>query len=531
MIREKLLQFSKEVILYISLAVYIFLSLTSFFSTAYFDMTYLETTHYKRDFIPLHLLVLILFFLLLYMGEKRHVLEKISSQKLCIILLCYGAVFSGIWSIGSHAVPTADPFLVADSAADFIRGDFYYLSPGKYLQIYPQQIGYVAYLEILFRIFGPYSYWAVEAFNTGLICLEFYMIYKITGVVFGNKKITNLVLFLLFGCLPYLFYVTLVYGELLGAPLALLAVYFCIRFTREEKISQGILTALFLGASVIAKQNNLIVVIALILYLLLKGLERKKISCLLVIALCLLCIRFFDAGIKKQYEIRSGYEMGNGVSPLLHIAMGMQEGDMAEGWYNGYILKTFWDHGENFSASTDQAALDIQNSVSHFLQNPAYAVKFYYKKIVSQWNNPTYECLWISHFENSHDAPLSVVVQSLYEGKLHRIFLFLVDEYHWLLFAGASLGMFLYRKRFTLEQLILAVIILGGFFFHILWEAKSRFILVYFILLIPYGAAGYVLAIEQLKKRVESAFPNGIWRSDDKSGAEHKRKDEKRKTI
>lgn len=500
MIREKLLGFSKRVIIFISLAVYVFLSLASFFSTAYFDMSYLETTHYKRDSVLLHLLVLAFFLFLLYTAEKRKLLERISSKKLCVILLCYGAVFSGIWSVSSHAVPTADPFLVADCAADFIRGEYYYLSPGKYLQIYPQQIGYVAYLEVLFRIFGPFSYWAVEAVNTGFICLEFYMIYKLTELVFGNKKITNLVLLLLFGCLPYLFYVTLIYGELLGAPLALLAVYFCIRFMRGGKISYGIFGALFLGASVLAKQNNLIVVIALILYLLLTGLERKKYSCLFLIALCLLSVSVLQDGIKKQYELRSGYEIGDGVSPLLHIAMGMQEGEMAEGWYNGYILGTFWDHGEDFDESARQASLDIQSSVRHFLENPAYAVKFYYLKIVSQWNNPTYECLWISHFENSHDAPLSVAVQSLYEGKLHRIFLFFADEYQWILFAGAAFGMFLYRKRFTLEQLIFALIILGGFFFHILWEAKSRFILVYFILLIPYGAAGYVTIAEYFIK-------------------------------
>ena len=175
--------------------------------------------------------------------------------------------------------------------------------------------------------------------------------------------------------------------------------------------------------------------------------------------------------------------------------------------------------------------MDIRDSAQKFLQNPAYAVKFYYRKIVSQWNNPTYECLWISHFENSHDAPLSPVVQSLYVGKLHSLFLFFADEYQWILFAGSALGMFLYRKRFTLEQLVLAVIILGGFFFHILWEAKSRFILVYYILLIPYAAAGYVLALEAARKKAENIFPNGVWQGFGKSHAKQKRKDKERETI
>lgn len=500
--KEKLLGFNKGIVIYISLIVYTFLAAVSFFSTAYFDKTYLETTYYKWDSISLHLITLAFVLFLLYQAERKEILERLPSKKLCVILLCYGAVFGGIWSIISHTVPTGDQFQVADCAADFIRGEYYYLNPGKYLQIYPQQIGYVAYLEMLFRVFGPFSYSVVEALNVVFACVEYYMLYKITELIFENKRITNLVLLLLFGCLPYLFYVTLIYGELPAAPLALLAGYGCIRFTREGKIWQGALTVVSLGVAVVLKQNNLIVVIAITLYLLLKGLELKKYSYILLIVLCFLSVTVLDKGIKKQYEIRSGYEIGNGVSPLMHIAMGMQEGQMAEGWYNGYILGTFWDNQEDVELCAEIAAQDIRDSINSFLKNPAYALKFYYKKIVSQWNNPTYECLWISHFENSHDASLSWPVQSLYEGQLHQIFLNFADEYQWIVFAGAGMGIYFYRKKFTLEQLLLAIIILGGFFFHILWEAKARFILPYFILMIPYGAVGYeqVLAIYHEKR-------------------------------
>ena len=490
-LRKILLKWSSGSIVYLSLIIYAFLSTVSFLSTAYFEMDYLETTYYKRDFIPLHLLVLFIFLFVLWWIEKKKGLENISSKKLCLLLLCYAALFSGIWSVVSHAVPTADQAKVADCAADFMRGEYYYFSPGKYMQIYPMQTGYVAFLEILFRVFGPFSYSMVEILNVCFICLEFYLIYKITDLVFKNRKVTNLALFLLFECMPYLFYATFIYGEMVGAPLALASVYGAIRFMEERKLVFGAMTALCLGAAVTIKQNFLITAIAIALYLLLKGLEQKKYTCLFVIAASILCMVSFDTGVKKQYELRSGYEIGSGVSPLLHIAMGMQEGEMAEGWYNGYILGTFWDCGEDMEKSAEKAAEDIHRSLNYFVDNPAYAAEFYYKKIVSQWNNPLYECLWISHFENAHDGPLPSVVQSLYVGKLHWIFLGFANEYHWILFAGACMGLWLYRKKYTLEQLFLALIILGGFFFHIIWEAKSRYILPYFVLFIPYAALGY----------------------------------------
>lgn len=39
-------------------------------------------------------------------------------------------------------------------------------------------------------------------------------------------------------------------------------------------------------------------------------------------------------------------------------------------------------------------------------------------------------------------------------------------------------------------ELLLLTTVLGGFFFHILWEAKSQYIWTYFILLIPTAAGG-----------------------------------------
>ena len=41
------------------------------------------------------------------------------------------------------------------------------------------------------------------------------------------------------------------------------------------------------------------------------------------------------------------------------------------------------------------------------------------------------------------------------------------------------------NKKVDLEKLYLIIIFLGGFSFHILWEAKSRYIIPYVIILFP----------------------------------------------
>ena len=41
------------------------------------------------------------------------------------------------------------------------------------------------------------------------------------------------------------------------------------------------------------------------------------------------------------------------------------------------------------------------------------------------------------------------------------------------------------RKNITNEAILLIVIFIGGFLFHTIWEAKSRYIILYVVILIP----------------------------------------------
>ena len=51
-----------------------------------------------------------------------------------------------------------------------------------------------------------------------------------------------------------------------------------------------------------------------------------------------------------------------------------------------------------------------------------------------------------------------------------------------------------------MEQLFLPLAVLGGFLFHTLWEAKSQYILPYFVCMLPCAAAGLAEALDVLKK-------------------------------
>lgn len=69
-------------------------------------------------------------------------------------------------------------------------------------------------------------------------------------------------------------------------------------------------------------------------------------------------------------------------------------------------------------------------------------------------------------------------------------------------------------KNCSIEHLIFAIIFIGGFVFHLFWEAKCQYTITYFVLLIPYAAKGYKIAQEKMffiisnYKKIKSFRPN-----------------------
>lgn len=82
--------------------------------------------------------------------------------------------------------------------------------------------------------------------------------------------------------------------------------------------------------------------------------------------------------MQTMYEQRSGVELNAGAPKLLWVAMGMQKGEGAPGWSNGYILHNYWGASDfDNEAAQAMAVQDIKNSAKEFLHHPRYALWFY----------------------------------------------------------------------------------------------------------------------------------------------------------
>lgn len=116
------------------------------------------------------------------------------------------------------------------------------------------------------------------------------------------------------------------------------------------------------------------------------------------------------------------------------------------------------------------------------------AEDFYKEKIQEQWNEPTFCSLVMTA---TFEEPPSGIVERLYYGDWQQRYRDYMNRYVTVLYLGVILccGAGLARRADILQCMLLIGVI-GGFLFSILWEAKSRYVLPYIVLLIPYMALG-----------------------------------------
>ena len=78
-----------------------------------------------------------------------------------------------------------------------------------------------------------------------------------------------------------------------------------------------------------------------------------------------------------------------------------------------------------------------------------------------------------------------------------------MNQYQSFIFIGVFLWIiFNYWRKKDLEDQVLLLTIFGGFLFHMLWEAKGRYILPYFVMMLPMAAIG----LAELTKRAALWF-------------------------
>lgn len=290
----------------------------------------------------------------------------------------------------------------------------------------------------------------------------------------------------------------MVYGNLMGVALAVTAIKYELFFLKEYEWKQACRSAVFITLAVLMKSNMLIYFIGMILSALLKlMLDRKKeILCFLIV----LALGYELQAAVPTYILESitGYKLENSYSYWSFIAMGLQDSELACGWWNGYLHTNYWDNDGDVQQQTEDAKESIRNSMDRFSNDHQYAFSFFTKKIASTWANPTFQCFATVRKGSHIEVPVWVFALLSYPGQYAFVSFFNLVEF--IILAGAVVELIIaFREPDYTDKLLFPMILVGGFFFHVFWEAKARYALLYFVVLIPYAVMGYVSLIRKLR--------------------------------
>jgi hypothetical protein len=480
----------------LSAAFMAFLCVNSMFSTGRLEPGGSEVLAYTTDH-KLRMLVIaalaVAFFMLL---EK--VLDKVPTKVMGNAVTLFFLAASLILVFGGKCCPVADQNTVMGLAARWNAGDFSFLQE-EYTQLYPHQLGLAAYMMLQARLVGNNNYLFFQLLNCFWLAGAVQALYRSVDLLFESRRLTNTALLLLMPCAPLIFYAAFTYGEIPSLALGAMAVYFQIYALKKQKEKFLLLAAVCIAAAVLLRKNTMILLIAMVLVQLVYALGKKQWR---TAAWVLALIVFTAAG---QYSVKAvcnqngSYTVPKGVSATTWIAMGMQEDDTMCGAFNGYTYHV--SRAENMN--TDAIAADAKQQIgvewAKMTNDPGYMAHFYYSKLMQQWNEPTFNMFVMTHDTEGRPAWLN----DLWYGAGYGIVYSAMNYYQFVIYLFVLVEMLLQLRRPDTLKMTFSLYFVGGFLFSILWEAKARYMLAYYVFLIPLAGAGLYHAAKAAKQGLQ----------------------------
>ncbi len=507
---KKLNNFFVKSISVIFILIISFLTINSLFFTCTIDIA--EKTHYSKDNFILNIIYIIAFIMII--SFFKIVLKKIKEKHIKILNIIFAVVYILLLLAFVNKMkinPTSDQKFVFNAAQEFFDGN--YRQMHGYLEAYPNQYGIVLFfylikcIPILTNLFSPIF---IQYLNIAFLFLCFLFIEKIRKTIANSSDNKSIGIVYLMIFLPISCYITFVYGTILGLTLSMISLYYEILYFNNKKKRNIIISSIFIAIAIAMKSNYLIFLIAEVILVFLNSLDNKKIMECLWIVVYLVIYLISSKIINFSIEKITGVQASDGIPKICWITMGLQENEnMASGWYNGYNTNTYSKYNRDSKKVSEAAFNDLKERLVEMSKNPKSTLKFMYDKVISQWNEPTFESVWImATTVNARDTIVEDgdTFEFLFgRTKEYEQYVSFCNMLHNIILFGTLLYFVLNFKDLSYVNISFALIFIGGFIFHMFWEGKSQYTLPFFILIIPYALMGYnILAniiIDNINKR------------------------------
>ena len=454
---------------------------------------------YERILNPLALLlgVPVVFILFIYAVKKILATEEQGLKKYNRIIVVLYLIFQAI-------ILSMDTLNFSDGAE--IENEAHYMlnygkfSGERYFLVYPNNINPTIILYWLYRI-ANYLHisevWALHIFCFAITSLTMYLTYKTAGKLLSKQKQT-IILGLMLVYIPFQMYSLFYYSDSLMVVLVALIIYVLIpsdgSFIFRTKHIMAVAIIVAFGWNL--RSNIIIIIPALIIYLLFFKWYRNLAILLVTFGIAFIA---FGKGFSMLWD-HYGFIQDDGYRfPMLHwVMMGMS---IQGGSYN-------WQDFQYTYLSQNKAAGDLGLFFNRLTHRPIFLnLLMIVLKIRGNWSDGTINYTNGTRALRDGDGFL----WQLFYGSNNSFIVYISQMMYVAILFGMVYYIYKRRKEYITSCFLFQIIIFGVFMFHLIWEAKPRYVYAWMPIIFILGAKGLILFAERYEVTIFDKYKKKLF--------------------
>ena len=377
-----------------------------------------------------------------------------------------------------------------------------------YLHLYPYQYGYICLIRLFLSLFKDSAKTCLQIFQILMSGVANVFLFKITLTLNSeeneNKITICFIMFSLIWFVPYLLS-PYIYGFSLGLDLSIISLYYFIRYVKEKRLLYFTLFNMLIFLASLVKMNYAVLIIGYALYLLFLQDERivtRSINTFIVLITLFISLNSHNV-LFRMIDNTSVESLMPSKGRLVMTNPGLDNEEFNfrsgsnPGFYNGYIH--YIPKEVNYDTDKIQTIIDgdFNNLCNYILGNPIDSLRYYFYKITAMWDSYDYLVTTYMTGEYSQEdySSLDVAIDeinsplNIVEGQIINIATVLI-------FISAIY--YILNNKTEKTYLIICIWFLGGFLYHLLFEAKPVYIYMYVTALIPLSTIGLTKLINKI---------------------------------
>ncbi|GEM_PF-6410460 len=470
-------------------------------------------------------------------------IAQVKPNHLLLVVVIWAFIFQALWitslHTGGYMYPDSNELM--NSAQALLSGDFdaftrdvSYVAgvtnpnvpdPSLYFTWYPYQAGSLYFFALLEQIFGQNFFMGFQMVNACANCITIYCLYKLAAELHASSRAQNVCLVLCGTCFPLLFSCVFVYANCVGLSLSAAAFVVMMAGLNKTKNTPRLLLILLsfilVTIAVAVKGTCILFLIAMVFTLLVESAHTRSLALCIVTIVCAIASPQFSGLPLQALQTQTSADFGPGMSRAAWIAMGLRSDNPlgVPGWWGTHAIEITAQANGDSELERQIALEDIRQSLTTYATHPGQGARFFGVKLASEWADPTFQSLYYASLCRSADGITSnyghFATTVLY-GRAHNPALLFMDAYQLIIVIPAML--YCLRKwRGRKDYLkvpkgsqsasspvegLLPLSISIGFVVYVLWEAKSIYLLPFFVCMLPLAA----IELDHIFKRITFRF-------------------------